>query len=76
MFNTAMLEPGKTYAFRTKEWCGPTTAVIPGAIQSRRFLGLRTLDFIRCIEVERASGKVHLIAADAIEGASPVQFPD
>lgn len=76
MFNSAMLEPGKTYAFRTTDWHGRQTGIVPGQIASRRFLGHRTLDAIACIEVERASGKVHLIAVSAIEAANPVQFPD
>lgn len=76
MFNTANLEPGKIYAFRTREWHGPRTVVMPGAVQPRRFLGCRMIDAIPCIEVERASGKAHLIAAEAIDSAVPVQYPD
>ena len=72
MFNTAMLEPGKTYAFRTQ-----TQNRDRGVVTlARCFLGTRDDPTLPCIEVARATGKTHLIALSSIVTANLVRYPD
>ena len=75
-FDPARLEPGQRYAFQTREWHGPATAVLAPAIQRRTFLGHCIADDTPCIAVARATGKTHVIPLASIEAAVPVQYPD
>lgn len=75
-FDPARLEPGHPYAFTTREWHGPTTAIFAPGVQRRTFLGHCTVEDTPCIAVARATGKTHLIPLASIAAAAPVALPD
>ncbi|GAA4017901.1 hypothetical protein [Actimicrobium antarcticum] len=68
--NLASLDPGTSYAL-TLCPAGSTPAVVRCT-----FLGYRTEHAQPCIEVARATGRMHLIALASIATADRIRLPD
>lgn len=67
------LKPGHIYEFRTKDWVAPdATEVVPGQRKRRIFIGHAEVEGIPFVEVQRESGKRHLLAVEALESIRQV----
>lgn len=70
------MTPGHTYLIKTKDWETPLREVIPGQEKARKYLCKKNIGDIDFIEVERASGKKHLIAIEEIQDVQGANHAD
>lgn len=64
--NIQELRPDTMYTFTTKPWTAPTGEVIAGRELIRVFVGLKKIENVPFVEVERPGGRHHLIAVETI----------
>lgn len=71
--NIDELQVGRIYLFQISDWEAPTGEVIAGGKDKRRiFLGYKPIDGIPFVEVQRETGKRHLIAVETVKAVRPV----